>query len=64
MPASGSRASRTTSTVTACSFWFRRYVLRETGRELADELEQSRAAIRMRLMRQRSSAPALAPRPE
>jgi DNA-directed RNA polymerase specialized sigma24 family protein len=42
---------------------YRRYVLQETGKELADELEQSPAAIRMRLMRLRSSASALAPRP-
>jgi len=42
---------------------FRRYVLQETGKELADEMEQSPAAIRMRLMRLRSSASALAPRP-
>jgi DNA-directed RNA polymerase specialized sigma24 family protein len=42
---------------------FRRYVLQETGKELADEMAQSPAAIRMRLMRLRSSASALAPRP-
>ncbi len=42
---------------------FRRYVLQETGKDLADELAQSPAAIRMRLMRLRSSASALAPRP-
>src|SRR5688572_24113734 len=42
---------------------YRRYVLQETGKELADEMEQSPAAIRMRLMRLRSSASALAPRP-
>jgi hypothetical protein len=41
---------------------FRRYVLQESGRRLADELEQSPAAIRMRLMRLRSSASALEPR--
>jgi len=35
---------------------YRRYVLQETGRELADELSQSPAAIRMRLMRLRSRA--------
>jgi len=34
---------------------FRRYVLEETGRELADELDQSPAALRMRLMRLRST---------
>jgi RNA polymerase sigma factor (sigma-70 family) len=32
----------------------RRYVFEETGAELADELEQSSAALRMRLMRLRS----------
>jgi DNA-directed RNA polymerase specialized sigma24 family protein len=42
---------------------YRRYVLQETGKELADEMAQSPAAIRMRLMRLRSSASALAPRP-
>ena len=41
---------------------YRRYVLQETGKELADEMAQSPAAIRMRLMRLRSSASALAPR--
>ena len=41
---------------------FRRYVLEETGRELADELSQSPAAIRMRLMRLRSTVSAHAPR--
>jgi DNA-directed RNA polymerase specialized sigma24 family protein len=34
----------------------RRYVFEETGKELADELAQSPAALRMRLMRLRSSA--------
>src|SRR5262245_29136128 len=34
----------------------RRYVFEETGKELADELSQSPAALRMRLMRLRSSA--------
>lgn len=38
---------------------YRRYVLQETGKELADEMAQSPAAIRMRLMRLRSSASAL-----
>jgi DNA-directed RNA polymerase specialized sigma24 family protein len=38
---------------------YRRYVLQETGRELADELAQSPAAIRMRLMRLRARALAL-----
>jgi DNA-directed RNA polymerase specialized sigma24 family protein len=38
---------------------YRRYVLQETGRELADELAQSPAAIRMRLMRLRTRALAL-----
>jgi len=42
---------------------FRRYVLQETGKELADEMAQSPAAIRMRLMRLRSTASALGPRP-
>jgi DNA-directed RNA polymerase specialized sigma24 family protein len=35
---------------------YRRYVLQETGRELADEMSQSPAAVRMRLMRLRSRA--------
>jgi DNA-directed RNA polymerase specialized sigma24 family protein len=35
---------------------YRRYVLQESGRELADEMAQSPAAIRMRLMRLRSRA--------
>jgi RNA polymerase sigma factor (sigma-70 family) len=39
---------------------YRRYVLQESGRELADELDRSPAAVRMRLMRLRSSASALA----
>ena len=38
---------------------YRRYVLQETGKELADEMAQSPAAIRMRLMRLRSSASVL-----
>jgi DNA-directed RNA polymerase specialized sigma24 family protein len=42
---------------------FRRYVLQETGKALADEMAQTPAAIRMRLMRLRSSASARAPRP-
>jgi DNA-directed RNA polymerase specialized sigma24 family protein len=42
---------------------FRRYVLEETGRELADELDQSPAALRMRLMRLRSAVSARAPHP-
>ena len=42
---------------------YRRYVLEETGKELADELAQSPAAVRMRLMRLRSTAAARAPRP-
>jgi RNA polymerase sigma factor (sigma-70 family) len=40
----------------------RRYVLEETGKELADELAQSPAALRMRLMRLRSSLSSRAPR--
>lgn len=40
---------------------FRRYVLEETGKELADELAQSPAAIRMRLMRLRSTLSAHVP---
>lgn len=35
---------------------YRRYVLEETGRHLADELEQTPAAVRMRLMRLRLAA--------
>lgn len=35
---------------------YRRYVLQETARDLADELAQSPAAMRMRLMRLRSRA--------
>jgi RNA polymerase sigma factor (sigma-70 family) len=42
---------------------FRRYVLEETGKELADELAQSPAAVRMRLMRLRTTVSARAPRP-
>ena len=42
---------------------FRRYVLEETGRELADEFDQSPAALRMRLMRLRSTLSARAPNP-
>jgi hypothetical protein len=42
---------------------FRRYVLEETGRELADEFAQSPAALRMRLMRLRSMLSARAPHP-
>jgi RNA polymerase sigma factor (sigma-70 family) len=39
---------------------YRRYVLQESGKELADDLASSPAAMRMRLMRLRSSASALA----
>jgi DNA-directed RNA polymerase specialized sigma24 family protein len=46
----------------ALELLFRRYVLEETGRELADKLAQSPAAIRMRLMRIRSTVSARAPR--
>lgn len=42
---------------------YRRYVLEETGKELADELSQSPAALRMRLMRLRSTVSSRAPRP-
>jgi RNA polymerase sigma factor (sigma-70 family) len=42
---------------------YRRYVLEETGKELADELSQSPAAVRMRLMRLRTAVSAHAPRP-
>ena len=38
---------------------FRRYVLQESGRELADDLASSPDAMRMRLMRLRSSVSAL-----
>jgi RNA polymerase sigma-70 factor (ECF subfamily) len=38
---------------------YRRYVLQESGKELADELASSPAAMRMRLMRLRSSVSAL-----
>jgi RNA polymerase sigma factor (sigma-70 family) len=41
---------------------YRRYVLQESGRELADDLASSPAAMRMRLMRLRSSVCALARR--
>ncbi|HEY7374915.1 MAG TPA: hypothetical protein VIF57_22325 [Polyangia bacterium] len=41
---------------------YRRYVLQESGRELADDLASSPAAMRMRLMRLRSSVYALARR--
>lgn len=41
---------------------YRRYVLQESGRELADDLASSPAAMRMRLMRLRSSVHALARR--
>jgi len=40
----------------------RRYVFEETGKELADQLAQSPAALRMRLMRLRSSLSARAAR--
>ena len=40
---------------------YRRYVLEETGKELADELSQSPAAVRMRLMRLRTAVSAHAP---
>jgi RNA polymerase sigma factor (sigma-70 family) len=39
----------------------RRYVLEETGEELADQLAQSSAALRMRLMRLRTSLSASSP---
>ena len=39
---------------------YRRYVLQESGRELADDLASSPAAMRMRLMRLRTSVSALA----
>ena len=39
---------------------YRRYVLQESGKELADDLASSPAAMRMRLMRIRSSVSALA----
>src|SRR5262245_31715587 len=39
---------------------YRRYVLQESGKELADDLSSSPAAMRMRLMRLRSSVSALA----
>src|SRR5262245_20887404 len=39
---------------------YRRYVLQESGKELADDLASSPAAMRMRLMRLRSSVSALA----
>jgi hypothetical protein len=39
---------------------FRRYVLQESGKQLADDHASSPAAMRMRLMRLRSSASALA----
>ena len=42
---------------------YRRYVLQESGKELADDLASSPAAMRMRLMRLRSSVTALAPLP-
>ncbi len=38
---------------------YRRYVLQESGKELADDLASSPAAMRMRLMRLRSSVSAL-----
>jgi RNA polymerase sigma factor (sigma-70 family) len=38
---------------------YRRYVLQESGKELADELESTPAAMRMRLMRLRTSVSAL-----
>ena len=41
---------------------YRRYVLQESGRELADDLASSPAATRMRLMRLPSSVYALARR--
>src|SRR5262245_24229596 len=40
---------------------YRRYVLQERGKELADDLASSPAAMRMRLMRLRSSVTALVP---
>ena len=39
---------------------YRRYVLQESGKELAEDLDSSPAAMRMRLMRLRSSVSALA----
>jgi RNA polymerase sigma factor (sigma-70 family) len=42
----------------------RRYVLEESGKELADEMEQTPAAVRMRLMRLRSTLSARAERAE
>jgi RNA polymerase sigma factor (sigma-70 family) len=39
---------------------YRRYVLQESGKELADDLARSPASVRMRLMRLRSSASVLA----
>lgn len=39
---------------------YRRYVLQESGKELADDLASSPAAMRMRLMRLRSNVSALA----
>jgi RNA polymerase sigma factor (sigma-70 family) len=39
---------------------YRRYVLQESGKELADELARSPASVRMRLMRLRSSVSVLA----
>ena len=42
---------------------YRRYVLQESGKELADDLASSPAAMRMRLMRLRSSVTALVPSP-
>jgi RNA polymerase sigma factor (sigma-70 family) len=39
---------------------YRRYVLQESGKELADDLASSPAAMRMRLMRLRSSVSAMA----
>ncbi|HEY5450966.1 MAG TPA: hypothetical protein VIQ54_19565, partial [Polyangia bacterium] len=38
---------------------YRRYVLQESGRELADDRASSPAAMRMRLMRLRSSVSAM-----
>jgi RNA polymerase sigma factor (sigma-70 family) len=43
---------------------YRRYVLQESGKELANDLASSPAAMRMRLMRLRSSLSALAPAPD
>jgi DNA-directed RNA polymerase specialized sigma24 family protein len=40
---------------------YRRYVLQESGKELADDLASTPAAMRMRLMRLRSSLSALVP---